>query len=160
MGSSRDEKSARRIHQGHYFSENWTSCTLSTFRLGQLPGWKSARRIHQGHYFFENWTSCIYFTSDFHEFVMVSLWFFRIWGRQTNTDRKKNKQRKKHKLLISAIGNVACFFFGPMQWLEPLRAAKRYKWKDNKQRKQTSDVACFFFWSDAMAGAIACGQTI
>ena len=28
-----------------------------------------------------------------------------------------------------------------------------------KQRKQTSDVACFF-WSDAMAGAIACGQTI
>ena len=28
-----------------------------------------------------------------------------------------------------------------------------------KQQRQTSRVACFFFWSDAMAGAIACGQT-
>ena len=35
--------------------------------------------------------------------------------------------------------------------------------KETKQKKannQTSNVACFFFRSDAMAGDIACGQTI
>ena len=41
--------------------------------------------------------------------------------KQTNKQRNKtNKQRR-------------LFLFVPMQWLEPLRAAKRYKWKDNKQ---------------------------
>ena len=35
---------------------------------------------------------------------------------------------------------------------------KRTNKETKKQRKQTSGVACFF-WSDAMAGAIACGQT-
>ena len=69
------------------------------------------------------------------------------------------------------------FFFGPMQWLEPLRAAKRNKQKDNKQaskhanqhwtlhvetkarRATNKQCRLFFFWSDAMVGAIACGQT-
>ena len=41
-------------------------------------------------------------------------------NKQTNKQRNKQKQRKQ-------TSDVACFFFGPMQWLEPLRAAKRYK---------------------------------
>ena len=41
-------------------------------------------------------------------------------NKHTNKQRNKQKQRKQTR-------DVACFFFGPMQWLEPLRAAKRYK---------------------------------
>ena len=40
--------------------------------------------------------------------------------KQINTRTYEKKRRKQ-------TSDVACFFFGPMQWLEPLRAAKRYK---------------------------------
>ena len=87
------------------------------------------------------------------------------------THKRTNKQRnEKNKQAVSPV-----FFFGPMQWLEPLRVAKRNKGKKNKTQKQTSDqtnkqtskqrnnkdkqAESPVFWSDAMAGAIACGQT-
>ena len=41
-------------------------------------------------------------------------------NKQTSKQRNNQKQGKQ-------TSDVACFFFGPMQWLEPLRAAKRYK---------------------------------
>ena len=48
------------------------------------------------------------------------------------------KQRKQ-------ASDVACFFFGPMQWLEPLRAAKRYKQnitsKQSREPTQTHELS-------------------
>ena len=46
------------------------------------------------------------------------------------TDEETTKTTKKQQRQTS---RVACFFFGPMQWLEPLRVVKRNKSKDNKQ---------------------------
>ena len=53
-------------------------------------------------------------------------------NKQTSTEinKRTNKETNKNKENKQAMSPV---FFGPMQWLEPLRAAKRYKWKDNKQ---------------------------
>ena len=49
------------------------------------------------------------------------------------TNKQTSKQRNKNKQAMSPV------FFGPVQWLEPLRAAKRNKQKENKQ---ASKQAC------------------
>ena len=45
------------------------------------------------------------------------------------TSEQTNKQTNKQRNKKTKKTNKRCrlFFFGPMQWLEPLRAAKRYK---------------------------------
>ncbi len=50
------------------------------------------------------------------------------WIRHTNKQASKQINKRTNKETKNKqTSNVACFFFGPMQWLEPLRAAKRYK---------------------------------
>ena len=66
-------------------------------------------------------------------------WLFFVWydamvvaiawgqNKQSAECNKIKKSKQSSKQPSNQTSNVACFFFGPMQWLEPLRAAKRNK---------------------------------
>ena len=49
-------------------------------------------------------------------------------GPSKQANKQINEQATKEiQIRISVICNVACFFFGPMQWLQPLRGASMEK---------------------------------